>query len=656
MKIISWRLLAILFALMLAVPAVGRAQSFPALDQSFLSPDQAFTLKVARETNGDLAFRWTIAPGHYLYRDHTVAAAPGAEDTLSLQLQSGEKKDDPGFGVVDIWRTAGQARLAAATLERAGSPVSINLTYQGCKEDSICYPPTTRTIAVPALPRAEPAAAAPTLKAPPAPESLSASETLSAPEPQPAHEPEALPESEAVGATDAAAPASDVSSIAPAVRLDENAGFVDRLADQGGFAWVLLAFFGFGALLAFTPCVFPMYPILAGVIGRGIDGRGTRRGLVLSTAYVLGLATAFGLLGVAAAWSGQNLQMALQSVWAVGALSIIFLVLAASMFGGFELQLPSAWTSRLSRDNGTGRRSVGSAAGLGFASALIVGPCVTAPLAGALLYIAQTGDVGLGAAALFALGLGKGVPLIVFGTAGARFLPKAGAWMDRVKILFGFIFLGMAWWLASRILPPTVVLALGAILALAAAAALGLFSGPAASRPAGLARAAGLAVAAWGIMLLIGLSMGAADPWRPLAPLASRSAPGVAGPGATPVPAAVVVDSAGLERAIGDAAARSRPTMIYFTADWCVICRQMDRQVFADGQVVAALQNTDLIKVDVTNNTPETRQLMETYGVVGPPTLIFLSATSQEPASTRLVGKTTVSKVLASLDSAQTAR
>src|SRR5690606_27849232 len=177
----------------------------------------------------------------------------GAEDSLSLQLQPGEKKDDPGFGVVDIWRTAGQARLSAATLERAGSPVSINLTYQGCKEDSICYPPTTRTIAVPALPRAALAAAAPTLKAP-APESLSASETLSAPES------EALPESEAVDAADAATSASD-ASIAPAVRLEQNAGFVDRLADQGGFAWVLLAFFGFGVLLAFTPCVFPMYPI-----------------------------------------------------------------------------------------------------------------------------------------------------------------------------------------------------------------------------------------------------------------------------------------------------------------------------------------------------------------------------------------------------------
>src|SRR5690606_6508869 len=183
----------------------------------------------------------------------------GAEDSLSLQLQPGEKKDDPGFGVVDIWRTAGQARLSAATLERAGSPVSINLTYQGCKEDSICYPPTTRTIAVPALPRAALAAAAPPLEPPPAPK------TLSAPAAQSAAEPEAPPACEVAGATDAAA----ASSIAGAVRLDQNAGFVDRLADQGGFAWVLLAFFGFGVLRAFTPCVFPMYPILAGVIGRG---------------------------------------------------------------------------------------------------------------------------------------------------------------------------------------------------------------------------------------------------------------------------------------------------------------------------------------------------------------------------------------------------
>src|SRR5690606_13277598 len=321
MKFISWRLLAILFALMLAAPAVGRAQAFASLDQSFLSPDQAFTLKVSRETNGDLAFRWTIAPGHYLYRDHTVATAPGGEESLSLQLQPGEKKDDPGFGVVDIWRAAGQARLSASTLERAGAPGSINITYQGCKEDSICYPPTTRTIAVPALPRAarqavdgaaqppaEPAAAL-ALKAPPAPEA----------QPAPAASPVSEPEASLVAEAADAAPA-------PAVRLDQNAGFVDRLADQGGFAWVLLAFFGFGVLLAFTPCVFPMYPILAGVIGRGVDGRGTRRGLVLSTAYVLGLATAFGLLGVAAAWSGQNLQMALQSVWAVGALSIIFLL------------------------------------------------------------------------------------------------------------------------------------------------------------------------------------------------------------------------------------------------------------------------------------------------------------------------------------------
>lgn len=624
MKIISWRLLSFVVALMLAAPVHSLAQTF-------LSPNEAFNLKVSRQADGDLVFAWTIAPDHYLYRDHTVATTPGGEVAVPLRLQAGEKKDDPGFGVVDIWRNSGRAVVSAAELARAGAPATINITYQGCLEDSICYPPMTRTVDVPTTPNARiapreaeastaQAAAVLALQAP-----VTGAETQSTPE---------------------AAPAAAAPSPSPAV-AQQDQGFVAGLADKGGVAWVLLAFFGFGVLLAFTPCVFPMYPILAGVIGRGVDGRGTRRGLLLSSAYVLGLATAFALLGVAAAWSGQNLQMALQSVWAVGGLSLIFLVLAASMFGGFELQLPSAWTSRLSRDSGAGRRSVTSAAGLGFVSALIVGPCVTAPLAGALLYIAQTGDVLLGALALFFLGLGKGVPLIIFGTAGARFLPKAGAWMDRVKMLFGFVFLGMAWWLASRILPPAATLALGAGLCLSAAAALGLFRPLTTSVPAGLARAAGLALAVWGVLLLIGLSLDASSPWRPLAPLTRT-----AGLTATAAPSSVitVTDSAALSQAMARAIERNRPAVIYFTADWCVSCRVIEREVFENDAVQAALGSVDLIKVDVTRSTPETRALMEDYGVVGPPTLAFFTPDGIEAPQTRLVGEVSARKVLAALD------
>ncbi|HCQ53352.1 MAG TPA: cytochrome C biogenesis protein, partial [Brevundimonas diminuta] len=580
MKIIFSRLLAVLAVLMLSAPAPSLAQGLgQSFGQPLLSPEEAFTLQISREADGDMVFTWKIAPGHYLYKDHTAATAPDGKTALPLRLRAGEKKDDPGFGVVDIWRDAGRAVLSADALKRAKEPASINITYQGCLENSICYPPTTRTVDVPALPSARiasreaeaataQAAAVLALQKTPAAQTTDAAESAEA-------EPVLIDSSE-----------PDVVLPAAAIQLQQDQGFVDRLSRQGGTVWVLLAFFGFGVLLAFTPCVFPMYPILAGVIGRGVDGQGTRRGLLLSVAYVLGLAVAFGLLGVAAAWSGQNLQMVLQSPWAVGGLAVVFTVLAVSMFGAFELQLPLAWTSRLSRDTGTGRRSVVSASGLGFLSALIVGPCVTAPLAGALLYIAQTGDVILGAAALFFLGLGKGVPLIVFGAAGARFLPKAGAWMNRVKIVFGFIFLGMAWWLASRILPPVATLSLGAALCFAAAAALGLFRPAASGVLNSVARAASLIAAVWGILLLIGVSLDAVSPWRPLAPLArpALAADGVSS--LTAAPAVVVADNAALETAVAQAAAKSRPALVYFTAEWCVSCRVMEREVFQHDEVL----------------------------------------------------------------------
>jgi len=646
MKIIFSRLLAVLAVLMLSAPAPSLAQG---LGQSFgqppLSPEEAFTLQISREADGDMVFAWKIAPGHYLYKDHTAATAPDGKTALPLRLRAGEKKDDPGFGVVDIWRDAGRAVLSADALKRANDPASINITYQGCLENSICYPPTTRTVDVPALPSARiasreaeagtaQAAAVLALQKTPAAQTTDAAESAEA-------EPVLIDSSE-----------PDVVLSAAAIQLQQDQGFVDRLSRQGGTVWVLLAFFGFGVLLAFTPCVFPMYPILAGVIGRGVDGQGTRRGLLLSVAYVLGLAVAFGLLGVAAAWSGQNLQMVLQSPWAVGGLAVVFTVLAVSMFGAFELQLPSAWTSRLSRDTGTGRRSVVSASGLGFLSALIAGPCVTAPLAGALLYIAQTGDVILGAAALFFLGLGKGVPLIVFGAAGARFLPKAGAWMNRVKIVFGFIFLGMAWWLASRILPPVATLSLGAALCFAAAAALGLFRPAASGVLNSVARAAGLIAAVWGVLLLIGVSLDAVSPWRPLAPLArpALAADGVSS--LTAAPAVVVADNAALETAVAQAAAKSRPAMVYFTAKWCVSCRVMEREIFQNGEILDKLGAIDLIEVDVTQSTPEVRDLLDRYGVVGPPTMIFLSRTSKEAAESRLIGEASARAVLTSLERA----
>ena len=230
---------------------------------------------------------------------------------------------------------------------------------------------------------------------------------------------------------------------------------------SGSLASVLATFLGFGLLLTFTPCVLPMIPILSGMLARSGGQLSAGRGFALSTTYVLAMAAAYGLLGIAAAWSGQNLQAALQTPWALGAMSLLFVVLALSMFGLFELQLPSSWTSFVSgRTSGMGGSLPGAAA-LGFTSALIVGPCVTPPLAGALLYVSQSGDMTRGAAALFMLGLGMGLPLIVYGTVGAKALPKSGPWLVRVKQAFGVVFLGVAITMVSRIAPPQVSLSSG---------------------------------------------------------------------------------------------------------------------------------------------------------------------------------------------------
>lgn len=632
------RLMSYLCGALLATFAFSAAA--PALAQ--LPPEEAFRLQVRRAAEGDVVFTWSIADGHYLYRAHTVATDEGGENSLPLDLQKGERKDDPAFGTVEVWHDRGEARLPASVLTAAGDPGVVNITYQGCLEDSICYPPMTETVTLPAS-APGPAAEAPlaTRAADPATAVAASAVALQAAAPvEPAAARTAAGD---VAGADLSAPA------AQAIQLQSGGGLIEQLALDGGTAWVLLAFYGFGLLLAFTPCVFPMYPILAGVIGRGVDGPGGRRGLQLSVAYGLGLAVAFALMGVAAAWSGRNLQMALQSVWAVGGLSLVFVALALSMFGLYELQLPSAWTSRLTGSGrGQGRRSLGSAAGMGFGSALIVGPCVTAPLAGALLYIAQTGDLVLGATALFALGLGKATPLVAFGALGSRVLPRAGAWMERVKTAFGFLFLITAWWLSSRILPSSATLLLGAGLALALAVALGLFRRPrGGSLWAGAARAAGLAAAVWGVLLMAGAASGAEDPWRPLARLAA-SAP--AGPERQATePAAVVSDPDALAAAVATAGEAGLPSLVYFTAEWCVSCKVIDRTVFGAAEVQTALKDARLIEVDVTRTTAETAELLETSGVVGPPTMIFLDAAAYEPAGTRLVGEMSAGDVVDSL-------
>ncbi|MFJ5487158.1 protein-disulfide reductase DsbD family protein, partial [Hansschlegelia beijingensis] len=404
---------------------------------------------------------------------------------------------------------------------------------------------------------------------------------------------------------------------------------------DGSLPLVLAAFFGLGLLLSLTPCVYPMVPILAGILARG--GAASRSAaLPTSLSYVLAMAAAYALLGLAAAWSGQNLQAALQTPVATGAAAILFAALALSMLGAFDLQVPQALAQRLSgASSGLGGRVLGPAA-LGFVSALIVGPCATPPLAAALLYVTQTGDVARGSAALFALGLGMGAPLLAVGAFGARILPKSGPWMVRVKQLFGVAFLAIAISMAARALPAQAAMLLWG----AALITIGVFAGawdrlgphsPPLSR---VFKAAGLVVSVWGASLIVGAAAGGDDPRRPLAALAAAS-PAADQPSEV---RNVVSTPAEYDRVLQMARDAGRPAVVTFTADWCPTCKANDRALDRDPEIRALLAHFAAVTVDVTSMSPDVRALMSRENVVGPPTLLVRDRQGSERLSARLVG------------------
>ncbi len=581
-------------ALLLLAGFLTGAQAQP------LQPEDAFVFSVKREDDA-LILNWRIADGYYLYRS-TFAADAGGQ-SLPLSLPEGEIYEDPYFGEGQIYRGEVTARL-----ENAGQPVTLH--WQGCQQDGICYAPQSVRLDADGGVLADGAAASGSGWSPQVADSATSSDTAGA---------------------------------ASGLTLAEDEGLVQGLAARGGGVLVVAGFLGFGLLLAFTPCVFPMFPIVAGMLARQGEALTARRGLLLTGAYVLAMAAAFGLLGIAAAWSGANLQMALQSPAAIGVIAAIFVLLALSMFGFYELQMPLALQNRLGRVAGK-RGSLGGAMVLGFTSALIVGPCVTAPLAGALIYIAQTGDVMLGAAALFALGLGQGVPLLAIGIFGPRILPRGGGWMEGAKRAFGVIFLGFAIWLAGRVLPGPVTLALWAVLLVGTAVFLGALDrleGDA-SRNRRLGAALGILLLFTGLLQGFGAALGAHDPLRPLAPLAGGAAPAQA-----QAQFAEVTTRAGLEQAL--AQADGRRALLYLTADWCVTCRAIERGPLTDPAVHAALADMAAIKLDVSDFNAEAQALMQDLAAMGPPTMIFLDAARAEAAGSRLIGEMDSAALLASI-------
>ena len=579
--------------------------------------EQAFRLSARVIDRNTVEVRFDIADGYYLYRDKFGFAAEQA--VLGVpDIPPGSRKQDEIFGEVEVHRGSLPVRLPLTAA--GGTPVTLKVSSQGCADAGVCYPPTEQTV------RLDPARPGERVWAASDPEGRGLLDRLRA-------------------QTDTSAgetpPATSTTDAGVATTADDGS-FARRLLENGHPGWVVACFFGFGLLLCFTPCVLPMVPILSGIIvGHGAQvTRG--RALTLSTAYVLGMAVTYAAVGVAAGLSGTLLSAALQNAWVLGGFALLFVALALSMFGLYELQLPTALQSRLSDSANHRRGSVGGLVAMGALSALIVGPCVAAPLAGALLYIAQTGNAALGGLALFAMALGMGTPLIAVGVASRSLLPHTGPWMEGVKRFFGVLLLATAIWIAQPVLPGLLVMLAWAALLIGASMHLHALD-PLPAHAKGwhrLWKGVGVIALLAGASILIGAAAGSRDPLQPLSVLRSGAA-AEAGPAFEPVRSVAELDAR--------LAASTRPVMLDIYADWCVSCREMERDTFAHPAVRAKLAGFTLLKADVTGNDPADQALLQRFGLYGPPGTLFFSA-GREVESVRTVGFVPPERFVATLD------
>jgi thiol:disulfide interchange protein DsbD len=574
-----------------------------------LDADQAFQVIVNVPDPLTLELRWTIVPGYYLYRDKfrlSLIDAPGVS-MASIEIPPGEPKDDPYFGPQQVFH---QAAVITARLNRrpAGeTEVRVKIDHQGCAEIGVCYPPLSQTLAV-ALPVYSPRPLA----------------------------------GGGLGAEPQTPPALRATPLYPrrgeGLREDRVEAEQDRLARLLGEQrfWAIPAFFGFGLLLAFTPCVFPMIPILSSLIAGQGANLTRRRALLLSLTYVLAMAVTYTIVGVLAALLGQNLQIWFQNPWVLAAFSALFVALSLSMFGLYELQLPTTLQNRLV--DWSNRQRGGHHAGvavMGLLSALIVGPCVAPPLIGVLTFIAVTGDLALGAATLFALSLGMGAPLLLIGASAGHWLPHAGHWMERIKAVFGVLLLAVALWLLDRILPAAASMALWATLLIVTATYMGVLQPVAHGAPAWrtLIRGLGLVLLIYGILLLVGVAAGGRDPWQPLrgVRLVATAASEIPESGFRPVKTIAEVEQA-------VRAANGQPVLLDFYADWCVTCRELERETFTDPAVRATLAGITALRADVTANDDDDQALLRQFGIIGPPALLFFGPEGTERREYRMVG------------------
>lgn len=537
---------------------------------------QAFVLSTALDDSNQVILNWKIAPKHYLYRDKfSFSLTPPLTGTLGeIVLPSGQKKHDDILGSYEVYKDSLRLTLPILNIKNIKKPLALQTTYQGCTTWGYCYPPVTKTIQLDLV--------------------------------------------------------NHQTSIDGEKHISEQ-DRVTQLLKNKNYLEVLLGFLGFGLLLAFTPCVLPMIPILSSIIANQQNNVIAKKAFLLSLTYVLSMSLTYAGLGILVSLLGNNIQAALQTPYALILGILLFLALALSLFGFYELRLPRFFDHHIhrlsSRQKGGNFISV---AIMGCLATLIISPCVTPPLVGALTYIAASGDTVLGASALFLMGFGIGIPLLCLGALGGKFLPKTGPWMNTVRHILGVLMLGVALQLLSRIIPGNISLALWGCLLLGCAVFI---------EGGRLRKTIALILLLEGALMIIGANMGNTDPWQPLANLSltpqSTSTITKANTGHFQAVRSVQEVLAAVQLA----KKQHQPVLLDFYADWCISCKKMDREIFENPQFSSSLNQFTLLRANVTKNTQEDQALENYFHVVAPPTLIFFTPTGEPLPRATWVGE-----------------
>ncbi len=563
-------------------------QSTAGVGAEFPPPDEVFRLDAVALDDRTVQVRFAIREDFYLYRKRMKFAIEGSASDLAdtIVLPEGKLKSDPYFGDMQVYYRGVDVQIPIAG--ESTESVTLRVGYQGCAEAGLCYPPQTKLLKV------------------------------------------TLPAAGSSGQGGA------ISGSLPTVDVQGQLSETDQLASNlvhGSLVFMLASFFGYGLLLAFTPCVLPMVPILATIIAGQGERVGGTRGFSLAVVYVLAMALTYTGAGISAAVLGQNLQALFQHPVVLVLFSGVFIALALAMFGFYELQMPSSWQTRLqtlSQASSGGR--YGGVAVMGALSALIVGPCVAAPLAAALIVIGGSGDPVRGGLALFFLSLGMGVPLLAVGAFGDRVMPKMGAWMNQVKQLFGLMLLAVAIYLLSRILADSISMGLwsGLLILTAVVFTRGSSVGPGHIAILRLRQGLGALALVYASVLAVGATSGASDPLDPLAM--------VLGDGQHRLKFIRVSNLQELDRLLSEAKHNGQPVMLDFYADWCISCKQLESETFTKPGVQVALKNTVLLQADVTAYGDEDKALLARYQLQGPPAILFFNLSGEEVRARRVIG------------------